>query len=179
MSVYADMMDRLVLLVHSPDKNIKARLRDRTRLELSFLPEAYQSYSDWTLSNQLAGVSKLLWVGRRRASFMARREALGERFADEVEVATSREQQELFDKRARIEATGTSTNRWITATTVGWTHWNVELAARATRTLREYEFCAEAVSVFPRLLADYQTKHSQLLQEYHEKVRPESFRNPP
>ncbi|MFD0557786.1 hypothetical protein FB566_3072 [Stackebrandtia endophytica] len=178
-STYTDMMDRLDLKVHSPDTNLRARLSRRTDLDISFVPRTYESYSDWALSQQLAAVAKLLWVGRRRASLMARKEALGESAADRFEEPRYPEEREFFDKRARIQATGTSANEWVTMTTVGWTHWRVDLAPRTVRTLSEQQFCAEVVSVFSPLLADYRAQLAILLDELHRRTRPEYFDRPP
>ncbi|GAA4915041.1 hypothetical protein LX16_4247 [Stackebrandtia albiflava] len=178
MSVYASMMDRLDLKVHSPDRNIRARLTDRTRLELSFVPESYRSYADGSLAHQVAAVARLLWVGRRRASLIARKEALGESSAAAYEEPRSPEQREFFERRARIEATGESDNGWVTVATVGWTHWDVTLAPRTVRTLHEVQFCREVESAFPRLLADYRAENAALLDALHRKTRPEYFDHP-
>lgn len=178
MSKYSDMMDRLDMTVQSPDKNIKARLTNRTRIAFTFRPETYPLYAEWTLSRQLAAVAQLLWVGRRRASLMARREALGDAAADTFEEPRNPEQAEFFRDRAEIEVSAVSQSGRIAASMTGWTRWHVEVQPRTVQELTEAQFCADAVSVFPPMLHEYQRQYRLLLDELHRKTRPEYYDHP-
>ena len=175
MSKYLELMNRLDMTVQSPDKNIKARLTNRTQITLMFKPDTYPLYAEWTLSRQLAGLAQLLWVGRRRA---ARREAMGDDAAMAFEDPRNPDEARYFEKRTEIEVSAISQSGRISASMTGWTRWRFEVQPRTVRELTEGRFCADAVSVFPPMLHEYQQKNALLLDKLHRETRPEYFDHP-
>ena len=168
MGTYADMMSRLVLTVTSPDGAVTATLSERDRLSIVFRPGACDFYAEEPdlLERQIAGLAKLVWTGRRRASLAALSEALGREVTGREE-ADSPRRRSFVAARDTFDLVGSSAQRHITLRTKGWLRWRVDIADGSLDRLAEESFSDELGSALRALLDDYGAKTASLRDEIY------------
>ena len=168
MGTYADLMSRLVLTVTSPDGAVTATLSDRDRLTVSFRPGAYDFYADDPdlLARQIAGLARLVWTGRRRASLSALSTALGREITGREEPDSER-RRAFVEARDTLDLIGVSAGRHVTLRAKGWLRWRVDIAEGCLDHLTEASFSAELASALRTLLADYAAKSEALRDEIY------------
>lgn len=174
METYSDLMERLDLVVTSPDKNIRSRLH-RDTFDIAFKETRYPKYTENTMSHQLEGLLQLTWAGYRKADLMAKSRTLGEAAADESRNPSSMEGRELFRKRRELPLNATSEQRHLKVSCVGWRSWKITVGSGTISKLSEGEFCAEVRSLVTALMHDYHRKLKPLLDEFHRKADPQGY----
>ncbi|HZE38856.1 MAG TPA: hypothetical protein VE172_08580 [Stackebrandtia sp.] len=177
METYAQLMERLDLRVSSPDKRIKARIKGRNAFDIKFLGNAYREYTTSAMEGQFEGLCQLVWVGYRKAALTARSRTPGAFRSDQDEEPLSTAEEELFAKRKQLEFEAMSSRGSITLACRGWRRWKVTIAPRTLDTLSEEKFLSEARSVVPRILNAYHDRYDRLLDDFHKKRDPESYRD--
>lgn len=174
METYSDLMNRLDLVVTSPDKRIRSRLH-RDTFDIVFKEATYRKYGEANLAHQLGSLLQLMWTGFRKADLMAKSRTLGDAVAEESRNPSSRAGRELFRRRQELALNGTSARRHLKVDCVGWRNWKVGVSSGTLRELSEAEFCDEVRSMVSALMHDYHRKLQPLLEEFHRESDPEGY----
>lgn len=136
MASIGDYLDKMVVSVTSPDRNIRARVTNAKDVEVEFAPRAFERYDEERLSHQLARLGVSAWVGYHRGRSEAYRKSLN-LSSDELAAAEKpsddphrRRYEEALNA---IEAEGLSTRGMLRVRTRGMMQWKVDIAPGAIR----------------------------------------------
>ena len=169
MASIGDYLDRMVARATSPDGNVRARVYDYTKAEVSFRPGAYGRYGEEGLSHQLCRLAATAWVAYHRGRTEAYRlsrdltEAEAEAGAYRFESPKERE----YEARLGVlEAEGAAPGGRVRVRSRGLTRWRVDIAPGTLRALDEKAFLAELHGAYGAWSEDRRVKLIVLKSEY-------------
>ncbi|MDQ3577851.1 MAG: hypothetical protein M3443_09680 [Actinomycetota bacterium] len=153
MSSLGERLDNITLRVHVPGTEIRAELRDRKNIGISFGPDVYQWLSERHLEHYLATLARLLYVGWNREYHAA----LSDSFVG-ADAPQNPRDREFLDARDELESQGASGDGRITVSAVGMQNVEVRIATGTLRALSEQDFVARVKEAVNAFLEDYLTK---------------------
>lgn len=150
-------LDRIVVDVQSPDRNISVAMRGRGDVEMRFAPGSYNWYEERLLAFQLGALATSTWVEFRRRYVAALSEEVGYTVRGD-DTSYSPKVVKYRQELAGLTLAGSSPQDWVHATSTGLVRWEFTVREGACRRLREHEFIAEARGAVRAVLADYGDK---------------------
>ena len=156
----AERVERMLVRVETPSRNVSAELLGRDDLRISFAPGFYQRADRVEMQAQLAQVARLLWAAWSRHYDLI----LSDEYGGLIEKRRPESERDVtFDEqRDQLIAHGSSPDGRILVDVRGMRDWKVSVAADAMRVLRESEFGAGVAAAARELVADQQLKILQL-----------------
>lgn len=145
-------LDTMVIEVTSPDKKIKAKVRDRRRVQVAFRPGVYGSYEHAALEHQLGQLASLTWTAYLRG-YRAGVKKAG-RVINDWDVKRRAYREEL----SKLRAYGVSQHEFAKAYTNGLVRWKLELQSHAQEQLSEQQFVAEVESAVANTIIKYEER---------------------
>lgn len=155
MGAYADSMAEFRCQVTSPDQNIVALLAGQKNLQLQFRSDAYYSYSEAELQQQLQELLKECW----RTWQVARRQALSDAVGYQVETRVPRSPQERKFREAKDDIVGIGFADGIEVVYIDeGENWEVNFEDGVLVQLEEAEFLASFKPALTSAVQDYQSE---------------------
>ncbi|GAA4919750.1 hypothetical protein LX16_4310 [Stackebrandtia albiflava] len=159
---FQERLNSLKVTVTSPDNQIKAHLVAGEQLTLAFRPNTYERYDEDRLSDQLAKLATLAWVGYRRGWKQAKADTRGVPVSEVEEQHWDARYRRYDEDIANLVAQGSSRSGLIQLRSKGLAYWKVRIAPGTLRQLDEPAFVRETVGAFAALQRDSKMKTTVL-----------------
>jgi hypothetical protein len=156
-TTHSERIDAIRLDVAVPGTEIRAQLRDRDQVTLSFGRGRYDYMRERDLEHHLATLARLLYTGWIRAYRATISETMLDSFDPE-----SQTDQEYAAARDRLTSRGASGDGRITMTASGMREVTVKVAAGTIDELDENEFSDATREAVAALIADHLAQVEEL-----------------
>lgn len=161
---FDERLDNLEVEATSPDKQITARMRDRSHTEIVFEPYTYHHYNDAALARQLVHVMRLVWT-RYEQDFQ---ELVDAEFGNPPrDDAPAPEHRAYHDRLAEVVAKGASPDGLVQLTSRALHEWTVELADDTVSRTPESTFLRSFDAALHQLLYRHRLKVLALKDEMY------------
>jgi hypothetical protein len=166
MASIGEYLDRMVIEVLSPDRNITLTLGRGTEVDLRFRPGVLVRYDEPRLEHELSRLAQRAWVARQRGFDEAYRRANalapGEQIPESDDPRMAQYRQRLGD----VEGEGVSARGTVRLRTRGMLQWNVTIRPGTIQRLGEEYLLSELKSALAALLLDREMKIILIKAEY-------------
>lgn len=161
MSSLADRLAAIHVRASVSGGDIAAELRNGRDITLSFEEGIYDNADEYTLSESLERLARLLWA-RWRQQYLSI-------LADIDFNVGANDQHDLnfIRDRDEVEATGKSSSKRVTITTVGMVRFEVDVAPDTVEDIYEDEFADDVSEAARDLISNYQIHVRELKKRYY------------
>lgn len=163
MGTFAELMAGQDEEVTSPDGNIIARVTAGEIKGLAFRPGTYRQYNDAALEQQLAGLSRLVWVARTRARRNALRAALDGPYDPEPMRPDSSQARQATEEQENLVVTVAMSH--VSVRVKGGTSWQVRVKAGTVREVSEEMFLREVASAAKSAIGQWRARMHMVRQD--------------
>ncbi|TCP50841.1 hypothetical protein EV191_107105 [Tamaricihabitans halophyticus] len=161
MGQLAERLNGIRVHAAAPGIDLEGELRNRTEITLSFGESVYEFVNEAALERALASLARLLYTGWLRQY----REAIS---TTNLNIYPNDQHDFNFrDEADAVEASGESSDRRITLSTVGMRSFSAEIQRGTVRELSERGFIANIAEAAPRLIEDYRAKVTDIKRRYY------------
>lgn len=175
----SEYLDKMVITVTSSDGNIRARVSDYTKVEITMRPGSLQKYTEERLGAELSRLGLTTWVAYHRGRSKAYQ--MSKDLSEEELAAAERPSEDPRMRRYEaelnaVEGVGVSPRRTVRIRTKGLMEWKVDVKPGAIAA-GEQAFLTELNAAVAALIGDRQTKIIVLKSEHFDIGIPKKWRD--
>jgi hypothetical protein len=150
----------------SPNEQVFVTLRGDTTIEVSLAPGYYERATAAQIEEQLTRTARLVFAERTKAFYDLRSQERGDTVRP-GQGAPTPEEAEYKRRRAELAVEGTSDDEAVTISSVGMTHFAVNIAPGTLTRLDSPTFARAVAEAATRLVQDQRSKMLALKLELH------------